>query len=140
MSLTPQQAVDDMLDLLKAQVTALAPTMKLYYEDTREPTNNSKDPYANVMVRHAAGRQGTLGGQGARTFERFGIIMVTINTPSASGLSSYLSLAKVVADAYEGVSSPNGVWFRNVRINELGRFGAFFQTNVLVDFEYTETK
>lgn len=138
MSLTYAQANDEVLAQLKA-VWDLT-TYKLFYEDVRDQKETDMSPWATVVVRHAAGQQDSLGGRGNRSFLRLGVLIVTINTPSGSGLSEAYALAKVVADAYEGASSPNGVWFRNVRINELGRDGTFYQTNVLVDFEYTETK
>jgi len=138
MNLTFAQANDDILALLKA---AWDPTgHEMFYDDIREQRETDQTPWAQVVVRHAAGQQDTLGGVGNRSFLRLGVVIVTINTPSGSGLSTAYALAKVVADAYEGVSSPNGVWFRNVRINELGRDGTFYRTNVLIDFEYSEMK
>lgn len=138
MSLTYEQANNEILSLLK---TAWDTTgHKMNWEGVRDQRETDMSPWATVVVRHAAGQQDTLGGVGNRQFLRLGTVVVTINTPSSSGLSEGYNLAKVVADAYEGVSSPNGVWFRNVRINELGREGTFFQTNVVVDFEYYETK
>jgi len=138
MNLTFAQANDDILALLKA---AWDPTgHEMFYDDIREQRETDQTPWAQVVVRHAAGQQDTLGGIGNRSFLRLGVVIVTINTPSGSGLSTAYALAKVVADAYEGVSSPNGVWFRNVRINELGRDGTFYRTNVLIDFEYSEMK
>lgn len=138
MSLTMKQAVDDMLGLFK---TAWDTTgHEAFFENTRSNREEDLSPWAEIVVRHAAGQQDTLGGRGSSSFVRLGAIIVTINTPSTSGLSEGYNLAKVVADAYEGVASPNGVWFRNVRINELGREGTFFQTNVLIDFEYYELK
>lgn len=138
MSLTYKQANDDILSLLKTAWDTTGHVM--FWEGVRDQREVDMSPWATVVVRHAAGQQDTLGGVGSRQFLRLGTLIVTINTPSSSGLSEGYNLAKVVADAYEGVASPNGVWFRNVRINELGREGTFFQTNVLVDFEYYETK
>ena len=138
MSLTPAEAVDDILALFKEAWDTTG--YKSHYEDKRDTRDTSMDPWASVVIRHATGQQRTLGGKGQRLFLRLGVIVVTINTPSNSGLSGGLVLAKLVSDAYEGVSSPNGVWFRNVRINELGREGTFFQTNVISDLEYHEKK
>lgn len=136
--MTFEEATDQILDIFK---TAWDPTgYKAFYDDVRDQRETDKSPWAAVMVRHAAGRQNNLGGIGNRSFLRLGVLIITINTPSASGLSAGYQLAKVVADAYEGASSPNGVWFRNVRLNELGRDGSFYQMNVLADFEYHETK
>ncbi len=138
MSLTYKQANDEILSLLKVAWDTTG--HKMFWEGVRDQRETNMSSWAMVVVRHAAGQQDTLGGIGNRQFLRLGVVIVTINTLSTSGLSEGYNLAKVVADAYEGVSSPNGVWFRNVRINELGREGTFFQTNVLVDFEYYETK
>jgi len=132
------QANDDMLTMLKTVWDTTG--HKMFYEGIRDQREADQSPWATVVVRHAMGRQDTLGGAGKRQFLRTGIVLVTINTPSTSGLSGGYVLAKVVTDAYEGVASPNGVWFRNVRINELGREGTFNQINVVIDFEYYETK
>lgn len=137
-SLTFAQANDEVLTLLK---TAWDTTgHKLFYEGVRDQRETDNGPWAQVVVRHAVGRQDTLGGVGNRSFLRLGVLIVTIHTLSSSSLSDAYALAKVVADAYEGVSSPGGVWFRNVRVNELGRDGTFNMTQVLIDFEYYETK
>lgn len=138
MSLTYEQANDDMLSLLKAAWDQTG--YMIHWEGIRDQRDTDMSPWATVVVRHATGQQDTLGGAGSRQFLRRGTILVGINTPSTSGLSEAYQLAKVVADAYEGVASPNGVWFRNVRINENGRNGTFNQMNVVVDFEYYETK
>lgn len=138
MSVTYQQAVDDMLGMLKS---AWDPTgHKMFWENDRDDRETDLSPWAAVIVRHATGQQDTLGGKGSREFLRLGTIMVMINTPSSSGLSNGYVLAKVVTDAFEGETSPNGVWFRDVRINEIGREGTFYKTNALIDFEYYETK
>ena len=50
-------------------------------------------------------------------------------------------LATIVKDAFEGVAtSPGRVLFRNVRYNEVGQDGQWFQQNVLADFEYDEVR
>lgn len=138
MSLTYDQATNEILTLLKTAWDTTGHQMD--WENTREQRETDNSPWASVVVRHVSGQQDSLGGLGFRSFIRFGVLIVTIRIPSGSGLSTGNTLAKVVADAYEGVSSPNGVWFRNVRINEQGRDGSNFVINVLADFEYTETK
>ena len=138
MSLTFEQAQDEMLTLLKA---AWDPTgHKMFYEGIRDQRETDTSSWAQCAIRHAAGRQDTLGGVGQRSFLRRGVLVVTIHTLSTSGLSEAYALSKVVVDAFEGVASPGGVWFRNVRINELGRDGTFNMTNVVVEFEYYELK
>jgi len=138
MSLTYEEAYDEILTLLKDAWDPTTYTM--HWEGVDEERDMGQDPWATVMVRHAQGNQSTLGGKGQRQFLRIGVVMIDLNTPSTSSLSGAYQLAKVVADAYEGVSSPNGVWFRNVRINENGRNGSFNRITVVAEFEYYETK
>ena len=85
--------------------------------------------------------QATLSGPiGRRRFRRFGVLIVQLLVPSGRGLSGGTDYAKLIQDAYEGVTSPGGVIFRNVRVNEIGQSGSFYQTNVSADFEYDEIK
>lgn len=139
MSLTFEQATDEMLDIFK---TAWDTTgYEAFYEDVKKQRNTNDDPWATVTLRHAAGFQATLSGAtGSKTFRRLGLITFQIFTPIGKGLQDSYALAKVLTDAYEGSSTPGGVWFRDVRMNEIGRDGKFFQTNVLVDFQYDEIK
>lgn len=48
-------------------------------------------------------------------------------------------LAVVARHAFEG-KHVGDVWFRNARIEEIGVDGAWFQTNVTVDFMYDEIR
>lgn len=138
MSLTYEQAYDEMLALLKDKWDDTTYTM--FWEGVGEDRPTTEDPWAQVIIRHGQGGQRTLGGRGQRSFLRIGLIIVQLNTPATSGLPQAYQLAKVVADAYEGVSSPLGVWFRNVRLSENGRNGSFNEVEVIIDFEYHEIK
>ena len=137
MSISMQQAVDDMSKIIND-----VKPCKLYWESVkvRESNLNYDLPWASVTIRHAAANQVTLGGIGQRSFLRNGTLIIAIFSPIGNGLQSGYELARLSATAYEGVASPNGVWFRNVRIQEIGRDGEYMQINVLADFEYTETK
>lgn len=139
MSLTHQQARDEMFDVLKAAWDTT--TYDIFWEDVRKQRGKNEKPWATVTLQHASGFQSTLSGAvGSRTFTRLGFITVQIFTPNGKGLQDAYDLAKVVSDAFEGTSTPGGVWFRNVRLNEVGRDGEFFQLNVIVEFRYDEVK
>lgn len=141
MSLTYAQAVDDINTMFKDAIDALAPDAPtIHWDNVREQRGTNDDPFIAWMIRHATGRQDTLGGVGNRSFLRVGNAIAMIYTPTGKGLSESYSLGKTVADAFEGKSSPNGVWFRNVRIQEIGKESEFFETHVTVEFEYYETK
>jgi hypothetical protein len=60
--------------------------------------------------------------------------------PPGKGLSGATDLPKVIQDAFEGVATASGVWFRDVTVNEIGPDGDFFQTNIVAFFEYDEVK
>jgi hypothetical protein len=116
-------------------------TFQAFYDDVKKQRSKDEDPWAVITYRHAGGRQTTLSGAvGTRTFTRTGTLTVQIFTPSGKGLQEAYELAKVVSDAFEGTSTPGGAWFRNVRLNEVGRDGEFFQLNVIVEFLYDEVK
>lgn len=112
-----------------------------YYENIREDLTSSVEPWARVTLRHVTGNNVSLTGSlGLQRFERTGNLTVQVFVPMGEGLTEGLTLAKVIADAFEGVSTTSGVWFRNTRVNEIGPDGSWFQINVIVDFLYDEVK
>lgn len=137
-SITQAQAVEDINTMFFEAVSGLG--YKIHWEAVptdRQPTN---DPYFTFIIRHAAGGRPTLGGKGHRSFLRIGTLIASVFIPVGKGLSESYALVKTVVDAYEGETSPNGVWFREVRMQEIGRDGEFYRTNVLAEFEYHEIK
>ena len=139
MSLTFEESYDSIYGLFKA---AWDPTSyPAYYEAVDKGRMPDDQPWVWVSIEHAGGRQASLSsGTGQARFERNGIFTARIFVAAGKGLQDALPLAKVVADAFEGNSAPGGVWFRNVRMNEVGRDGKFFQVNVLAEFTYDEIK
>lgn len=139
MSLTYAEARDEIFAVFK---TAWDTTgYPAHYQDVRKRRSRDEEPWAVVTLNHSSGFQATLSGaSGSRTFARLGFVTVQIFTPSGKGLQESYDLCKVVSDAFEGVSTPGGVWFRNVRLNEVGRDGEFHQLNVIAEFRYDEIK
>lgn len=139
MSLTYQQAKDEILTIFKdAWDTTGYP---VHYQDVRKQRDRDEEPWATVFLQHSAGFQSTLTGvQGERTFSRLGFVTVQVFTPIGKGLHKAYELAKLVSDAYEGAATPGGVWFRNVKLNEAGQDGEFYQLNVIIEFSYDEIK
>lgn len=136
MTLTYEQATDEMKTLFWA---VWEPTgHNVHWDSKHEDRDPNQDPWCEFYVRHGPGRQITMGRPAQ--FQRRGTIVASIYIPGGNGLSESYQLAKVAADAFEGKSSPGGVWFRNVTINEIGMDGNFFQTSMLAEFEYCETK
>ena len=113
---------------------------KIFYESVADEQLEVTEPFIRVWVRHTGGGQRSLGGKDNRIFDRRGFVRIEVHARIANGLQESYQLAKVVTDAYEGKSSDNGVWFRRVRINEMGKDGMFNRVDVIIDFEYHETK
>jgi len=134
MSLDIASARDAILELFTTAWNAQTnPTPLFYWDKPHDPPQDGE--YARITVRHNLGFDGAIGGT---CFTRQGIITVQIFTKFGEGLSRSDVLTKVALDAFQGKSTCGGVWFRNVRPNEVGQNGDFFQVNVIADFEYEE--
>lgn len=144
MTATFEQAYDDTLDIFKAawDTTGFVVDYEnVAPEDGVDIPPKTPTPWARASLRHATGGQTSLsGGLGKRTYTRTGVFIVQIFVPLGENLSEAQQLAKVVVDAFDGKASPRAVWYRNVRVNEIGSDGDWFQVNVLVDFTYDEIK
>jgi len=111
-----------------------------YWDQKRNRPADDLEPFVRINMVHATGFQASLARDtGTIIYGREGIIQIQIFTPLGKGLTQADSLAKVAADAFEGQNNGD-IWFRNVRINEIGPDGDRFQTNVLIDFTYDEIK
>lgn len=141
---TVQEAVDDILTIFKIAWDTTGHAVD--YENVTPADGvvfppTTADPWARVVIRHGPAVQSSLSGAfTTQRYTRVGVFIVQIFVTVGQGLSDGRSLAKIVTDAYEGVASPRQVWFRNVRANEIGSDGDWFQINVLVDFTYDEVR
>ena len=117
------------------------PIPPVIYDDVAQEPPADGSVWVRVSVKHSANGQQTLGAQGNRRFGRIGIVVVQVFTPYGGGLTANDIFAKVAVDAFEGKSTaPDAVTFSNVRSNEIGQSGDWFQTNVIAEFEYDEIK
>lgn len=99
--------------------------------------DSNPDLWARITVQHSSGSNAAIGNG---LFDRFGVVTVQVFTALGTGLSIGDNVYKIVGDAYEGKTTPGGVWFRNVSVNEIGPEGEWYQTNITADFEYNERK
>lgn len=142
------QARDEMLARLRAAIAASAySATKILYEDAPgdRPTGQATPPavppglpWLRVSVQHVGGSQASLGDlSGKRRQVKNGFVSVQVFTPAGDGMRQMDPLVDVVLDAYRtGGSTPGGVHFREARFSEIGKDGAWFQANCLIDFEY----
>lgn len=111
-------------------------------DDTSPPAVPAGKPWLRVGVRHADGTQASLGSvNGKRRQEMSGIVFVQVFTPAGDGLKHSDALVEIVLDAYRtGGATPSGVVFRSARFAEIGKDGAWHQTNCLIDFLYDQIR
>lgn len=145
-------ARDEILSRLKAMLDVSYADMVVVYDDAvtdqpkgeapvtppAEPPVPPGQPWLRVGVRHSNGTQASLGSQnGKRRQEMSGIVFIQMFTPFGDGHKLADPLGDAILDAYRtGGATASGVQFRSARRAEVGKDGAWFLTNCLVDFEY----
>lgn len=106
-----------------------------------ESLQRGNEPWARVTIKWAPGQGQTLAPVGSRRFDRRGNVTVQIFTPVGKrGLLQSDRLAKVAQDAFEANAPAAGPWFRNVRLQDIGPDGAWYQVNVVAEFTFDEVK
>lgn len=138
MTATLDQANDDILAVLKTAWDAVGHPMQWPNVAFEKPSAPS--PWARATVHFAPGPQSLTGGLGTTRYERRGLLTVQIFTAPGEGTSSASMLAETLMTAYEGASTPNGVWFRNARADHVGPSEGWWQTNFRVDFVFEEVR
>lgn len=149
---TVTNARNEILARLKAAIDASSYSdLTVIYDDAHNsapgtevdpPQVPSNKPWLRVGVRHSDGAQVSLGSvNGKRRQEMSGLVFVQVFTPAGDGLKQSDEIVEVVLDAYRtGGATPSGVQFRSARFAEIGKDGAWHQTNCLVDFLYDQIR
>ncbi len=145
MPLTRADARDEILAVVKAVTDTIAAlgtaSENVIWDDTQRTKPEGQDPpptWARVIVRHVTSELVALvSDAGARRYTKQGLLTIQLFTPS-DGLVSADAIVDQLEIAFRGADTPNGVWFRDPRSNEIGVEGPWFQTNVLIDFRYDQ--
>ena len=103
-------------------------------------TSGTVVPWARFATKPNFRTQRSLGGPGGRRFDSTGIVIVEIYTPTGDGLTLARSLHTLVEQAFEGVSTLNGVWFRNVRTEPAAVSGPWSHSNIIAEYQYDEVR
>ncbi len=123
----------------------LGTSTRLLYDDKHRDLPENAN-FARINIKHNLTEQVTVGGRvdqggGGQRFRRHGVIIVQIFTVSGDGLTVSDVLVQLAIDAFEGErTASDRVEFRNVRANEIGQNGPWFQTNVVAEFVYDRLK
>lgn len=143
---TYREATDQILGLFRSAWLANAgaanggtvpPVLYPHTDDGTIPTTTGA--WARISINHETGGQATLGPSAGRQFENGGTLFVQVFAPAIGGTGYNLAqaLAEVAKAAFEGKAT-SGVWFRAVRINEIGPDGPFYQINIAADFLWSQ--
>ncbi len=151
MSLTTPQARDEILARFYDDWRSKAPLVwaggvpRVLWDAKEEKDDKgprADEPWARATVSHNVSPQRTFGEPGNRRFDRLGIFTCQVFTPMSIEQSVTLAedLGVIVRDAFEGNTTPGGVWFRNTRLQEVGPDEPWWQLNVSTEFNYDEIK
>lgn len=95
--------------------------------------------WGRMRIRHTLAEQSAMSDTVAR-FEKIGTVTIQIfaSLELDEPANRAADLAQIAKGAFEGKKTPSQVWFRNVTVNEIGVDDAWYNINVLADFEYDE--
>jgi hypothetical protein len=141
---TFSSARNEIFQLFYTSWSLMAPDVPVYWQGVDIPSVSPPvtGPWVRIFIEHTGSQQVSYGPTGARRYERNGQVTVQIFTPIAvgGGLTRLEELAVIARDAYEGVGTASGIFFRNSRISEVGVSEAWWQMNVVLDFQYDEMR
>jgi len=133
--MTPDQARDIILGVFKA---AWDPRPAVY-DDVPGTIPTGEIVWARATIRHATASQTLAGEVGTRRFTEEGTVIVQVFAPVGDGSTACYAAAREVQNAFRDARNSD-VWFRDVRMNEVGTEGAFVQINVLATFSYDDVR
>lgn len=143
MSCTYQEACDIINTIALSgwnKAVASTPNTQIYFDDVDEGNTPSASitNYCRVIIRHNDGFQSSLTGplEGKKCYTNTGVVTAQVSSKQGQGNSEARELANVIANEFR--LARERVWFRNVRINEIGSYGPYVRVNLLCDFTYDE--
>jgi hypothetical protein len=138
MSATFETARNEIFAIFNTAWVAAGDYTVLWPDVAGTPPEGSEDPWARVQLNHVLGNQNGFGPIAQKRWNREGFLLVQVFTAIGKGGTQNYQLCQSIVDAYQGVTTDSGIWFRNPRINEVGNDGHYYQNNAIVDFEYQQ--
>jgi len=142
MTASSAQAIDECAKIFNdAAVTY--PTADVRWAGAEKRVSpNPLAPWFRWMMQHTEGGQASLSCEhGERRWRREGLIIVQCFAPlDKGGLTLAQRMAESVRDAYQGVGTPSGVWFRNATTQEIGTDLSWYNVNAVIQFNYEEVR
>lgn len=98
------------------------------------------EAWARVSYKPNLRNQTSLASSGNAKYTAEGIVVVEVYTPTGDGGLLDRTLTALVETAFEGVSTPNGVWYRNTHTEPVGPDGVWWHSNVYAMWSYDEVR
>lgn len=143
MTATSQQAEREAVAIFKA----LADSQWMDVDQRYEGIESNLPPPADRSwfrwtFQHTNGSQASLSCEhGERRWRREGLLMVQcFGLLDKGGKTKAQRMAESVRDAYQGIATQSGVWFRNASTMEVGIDGPHYLVNAIANFEYDEVR
>jgi hypothetical protein len=96
-------------------------------------------PWLRVGMKHNTGGQASLAGQtGLRRYTKHGLLIIEVFGAAGNGQQFTDPMADSLLAGIQGKSTPGNIWFRNGTVREVGVDGAWWKTNVILEFEYDQ--
>lgn len=134
--MTFDEARDAMLAVFK---TAWQAPRLAVYTDVPGDIPATEVVWARPTIKTEIGRQGSLtGGLGTVSWERKGVLWIQVFSPVGDGGKAGYDAAQDLVNAYQ--AERGSIWYRNIRMNEMGADGAFERFDVKTDFEYRDVR
>ena len=142
MTTTSANAIDECAAIMNTLAATAYPAAVLRWRGKEEGDTPTDKDWFRWTMQHADGYQASLSNQhGERRWRREGIIIVQcFSLLTVGGMQKAQRMAESVRDAYQGRSTPGGVWFRNATTQEVGQDRHHYQVNAIVNFNYDEVR
>lgn len=135
-------AYDTIMGVFKTGWDTLTPTVPpVFYDDVKNDPP-ATGPWARASLDFNNNRRVTVGGSiGNRRFTRYGILTIQIFTPVGDGRDAADTYAQKITDIFEGMDTgADAIFFRDCDRHDLGVHGSWWQTNMIIRFEYDTVK
>lgn len=122
-------------------VTSWGATTAYVFEEEELPAGvvRGQASWVRLVVVDRPSDQESLGPVGGRKYRRRAWVAIQIFTPSNQGVAGALQLADQARDVFEGLSL-SGLDFVDGQVNRVGDVPPEYQVNVIVPFDYEQTK
>lgn len=148
--LTYPEAVDNMNARFLAAWNAETAAIVGYVPEIRWDGNEKKAPppgglyFVIHSVQNVKDGQSTLSNNvsrpGVKRFTSIGLVIMQLYMPKnvQDPKPNGRALAMIAKNAYRSGDNSSGIWFKNVRINDLPSFEDWYRLNVIAEYQYDE--